>query len=60
MRQVGDMLVWLAVILVVAAVVYYTPRVASYVTARDAHEAGRVAAWRPAAHTVYTPAEENP
>ena len=32
MRQVGDMLVWLAVILVVAGVVYYTPRVANYVT----------------------------
>jgi hypothetical protein len=31
MRQVGDTLVWLAMIGVVAAVVYFTPRVASYV-----------------------------
>jgi hypothetical protein len=58
MRQVGDMLVWLAVILVVAAVVYYTPRVASYVT-RDVHEPGRVA-FRPASHQVYAPADETP
>jgi hypothetical protein len=59
MRQVGDMLVWLAVILVVAAVVYYTPRVASYVTARDSRpEQGRVA-WRGAPHLVDAVAEEN-
>jgi hypothetical protein len=31
MRQVGDTLVWLAMILVVAAVVYFAPRVAKYV-----------------------------
>jgi hypothetical protein len=31
MRQVGDTLVWLAMIAVVAAVVYFTPRVANYV-----------------------------
>jgi hypothetical protein len=30
MRQVGDTLVWLAMIGVVAAVVYFTPRLASY------------------------------
>ena len=30
MRQVGDALVWLAMIGVVAAVVYFTPRLASY------------------------------
>ena len=36
MRQVGDTLVWLAMIGVVAAVVYFTPRLASYVgTATD-------------------------
>jgi NADH:ubiquinone oxidoreductase subunit 2 (subunit N) len=61
MRQVGDMLVWLAVIVVVAAVVYYTPRVASYVSARDSQpERGRVAAYRPSAHAVYIPAEDSP
>jgi hypothetical protein len=54
------MLVWLGVILVVAAVVYYTPRVASYVTARDAQqEHGRMASRAPA-HPVHVPAEENP
>ena len=35
MRQVGDTLVWLALIAVVAAVLYLTPRVASYVSSRD-------------------------
>ncbi len=33
MRQVVDTLVWLAMIMVIAAVVYFTPRLASYVTA---------------------------
>jgi len=33
MRQVGDTLVWLAMIGVVAAVIYFTPRVARYVGA---------------------------
>ena len=31
MRQVGDTLVWLAMITVVGAVVYFTPRLANYV-----------------------------
>ena len=30
MRQVGDTLVWLAMIGVVVAVVYFTPRLASF------------------------------
>jgi hypothetical protein len=59
MRQVGDMLVWLAVILVVAAVVYYTPRVASYVTARDSSQDQARLAWR-ATHPANAPADENP
>jgi hypothetical protein len=33
MRQVGDTLVWLGMIVVVAAVIYFTPRLASYVAA---------------------------
>ncbi|MFI5459398.1 MAG: hypothetical protein ACHRXM_28575 [Isosphaerales bacterium] len=33
MRQVGDTLVWLAMIGVIAAVIYFTPRVARYVGA---------------------------
>jgi hypothetical protein len=47
MRQFGDTLVWLGLIVVVAAVVYFTPRVASYVSARDAkpERPGRVV-WR--------------
>ena len=32
MRQVVDTLVWLAMIMVIAAVVYFTPRLANYVT----------------------------
>ena len=35
MRQVRDTLVWLAMILVVAGVIYVMPRVASYVDASE-------------------------
>ena len=60
MRQIGDMLVWLAVIVVVAAVVYYTPRVANYMSTRDLspQESGRVAMRRPMGHPVYLPSGE--
>jgi hypothetical protein len=40
MRHVGDTLVWLGLILVVAAVVYFTPRFADYVSSMGA-EHGR-------------------
>ena len=40
MRQVGDTLVWLAMIGVVAAVVYFTPRLASYVATVSDHNRG--------------------
>jgi hypothetical protein len=36
MRQLGDTLVWLAMIMVVGAVVYFAPRLASYVAAMGA------------------------
>jgi hypothetical protein len=36
MRQVGDTLVWLGLITVVAAVIYFTPRLASLVSAAAA------------------------
>jgi hypothetical protein len=35
MRQVGDTLVWLALVAVVVAVVYFTPQFASYFSSRD-------------------------
>jgi hypothetical protein len=35
MRQVGDTLVWLAMIGVVGAVIYFTPRLAHYVHAKE-------------------------
>jgi hypothetical protein len=35
MRHMGDALVWLGVILVVAAVIYFTPRFAHYVSASE-------------------------
>ena len=42
MRQVGDTLVWLGLIVVLAAVVYFTPRFANYFTReRDALQDGR-------------------
>ena len=42
MRQVGDTLVWLAMIGVVAAVVYFTPRLASYVGTSNDHARGTI------------------
>jgi hypothetical protein len=38
MRQVQDTLVWLAMILVVAGVIYLMPRVASYVGAAESEQ----------------------
>jgi hypothetical protein len=35
MRQVGDTLVWLGLIAVVAAVLYFTPQFASYFFSRE-------------------------
>jgi hypothetical protein len=35
MRQLGDMLLWLGLIVVVAAVVYFTPRIANYVASEQ-------------------------
>jgi hypothetical protein len=42
MRQVGDTLVWLGLIAVVAAVVYFTPQFASYFSReQDSHHMAR-------------------
>jgi len=60
MRQIGDMLVWLAVIVVVATVVYYTPLVANYVSARDLRQEQARVALRAVSHQVNAPAGENP
>jgi hypothetical protein len=60
MRQVGDMLVWLAMILVVAAVVYYTPQVASYMSGRDTYPAHGKVAWHAMQHGEVSPASEDP
>jgi hypothetical protein len=46
MRQVGDSLVWLGVILVIAAVVYFTPRFASFVTVAESHDGRDKVTWR--------------
>jgi hypothetical protein len=35
MRQFGDLVVWIALILVLAGVVYFTPKVAQYVSAEN-------------------------
>jgi hypothetical protein len=40
MRHVGDTLAWLAMILVVTAVLYFTPRLANYVAAATTTEHG--------------------
>jgi hypothetical protein len=41
MRQVRDTLVWLAMIMVVAAVIYVTPRAANYLRASESSKHGR-------------------
>jgi hypothetical protein len=60
MRQVGDTLVWLGLIAAVVAVLYFTPRFASYFSSREgdasAHRRGGVA-WRISAHPVEASAE---
>jgi hypothetical protein len=56
MRQVGDMLVWLAMILIVAAVVYFTPQLANYVSARESRSIHRSVAWH-AMHHLEPPAD---
>ena len=40
MRHVGDTLAWFGMILVVAGVIYFTPRLASYVAASMATQHG--------------------
>jgi hypothetical protein len=59
MRQVGDTLVWLALIVLVAAVLYITPRVASYVSTREAppEAKGRVA-WHTSGVAVETAVDD--
>jgi len=42
MRQVVDTLVWLAMVMVIAAVVYFTPRLANYVTSMSSEHIGSV------------------
>jgi hypothetical protein len=49
MRQVGDTLVWLGLILVIAAVVYFTPRLADFVAAVQSHQERGSVAWHAAA-----------
>ena len=56
MRQVGDTLVWLGLILVVAAVVYLTPRLMSYVARQEkqADEGSGRVVWRSPVGVVET------
>jgi hypothetical protein len=48
MRQVGDTLVWLGLILMIAAVVYFTPRLADFVAAVHSPKERGSVAWRAA------------
>jgi hypothetical protein len=52
MRHFSDTLVWLGVILVVAAVIYFTPQFASYVSALSARPDRSGGAWRVTAFEV--------
>lgn len=60
MRQLGDMLVWLAMILIVAAVVYYTPRLADYVSAKESRPIQRSVAWHAMHHVDPPPEADSP
>jgi hypothetical protein len=60
MRQVGDTLVWLSLIAVVAAVLYFTPRFASYFRDRERdtlHVRQSGIAWRVVADSEETSAD---
>jgi hypothetical protein len=59
MRQIGDMLVWFGVILVLAAVVYFTPRFADYVNAAETTP-GPPLASRPVVHIQNNYVDEIP
>jgi hypothetical protein len=37
MRQIGDLLVWFVVVMVLAGVVYFTPKLAQYASAENRH-----------------------
>jgi hypothetical protein len=61
MRQVADTLVWLALIAVVAAVLYFAPVVAGLVSSREKdslHDARGGVAWRVAPEPADEPVEE--
>jgi hypothetical protein len=45
MRQVGDTLVWLGLILMIAAVVYFTPRLANLLAAVQSPQDRGSVAW---------------
>ena len=60
MRQIGDMLVWLAMILVVAAVVYYTPQIANFVSATDTRPMHGRVVWHPVHHGEEPPTADTP
>jgi hypothetical protein len=50
MRHVGDTLVWLVLILVVAAVVCFVPRLADFVSAMQGYQDRGKTAWRVTVH----------
>ena len=60
MRQVGDMLVWLALIVVIAAVVYFTPRVANYVASEQSDHGRESMTSRPVAYPAFGQPDATP
>jgi hypothetical protein len=59
-RQIGDTLVWLGVILAVAAVIYFTPRFASYVKSKGPDRARGSSAWQEMVYRQDLATDDNP
>jgi hypothetical protein len=56
MRQVSDTLVWLGVVLVLAAVVYFVPQFANFVAAVEAQQDRGKVAW----HVTASQSDDSP
>jgi hypothetical protein len=60
MRRIGDMLVWLGLILIVAGVVYFTPRFADYVASERAKHERESKDWRVIAYQQFGAPDATP
>jgi hypothetical protein len=60
LRRVGDTLVWLGLILMVAGVVYFTPRFANYVESERSKHERESKTWRAMAYLEFVSHDATP